>query len=204
MKKFFKVLSVTIALVLLLFFLRKPILRTTGNSLIKVNDPTKVHNIYVLSGNPYDRGRKALEIYNQGYGTEIVCTGENIASNINALGKHLTEGQLTEHYLKTLGFDTTALGSLPIGTSTKEEVDAIIAHLNQTNQNQCIVVTSLFHTRRVRKVFKKNKKQSGIEAIIIGAPSSTYDETAWWKSEQGLIAVNNEYLKLFYYWLKGY
>ena len=32
---------------------------------------------------------------------------------------------------------------------------------------------------------------SSTELIIHGSPSSRYDENYWWKSEQGLIMVNN-------------
>jgi hypothetical protein len=35
-----------------------------------------------------------------------------------------------------------------------------------------------------------------------GAKNSTFDESVWWHSEEGLIAFTVEYIKLGYYWLK--
>jgi len=37
---------------------------------------------------------------------------------------------------------------------------------------------------------------------VQAAPSSEYDVNAWWNSEQGLLMVNNEYVKTLYYLLK--
>ena len=44
--------------------------------------------------------------------------------------------------------------------------------------------------------------QKGIQVSIKGAASSSYSENEWWKSENGLIALNNEYIKLIYYFMK--
>ena len=45
-------------------------------------------------------------------------------------------------------------------------------------------------------------KELETELIIHGTGSTRYDEAEWWKKEEGLIMVNNEYVKLLYYELK--
>jgi len=65
-----------------------------------------------------------------------------------------------------------------------------------------IILSSKFHTLRVRKVFEPVLEKNGIEVIIRGAPSTKYSEHNWWKKEAGLIMVNNEYVKLVYYFFK--
>ena len=44
-------------------------------------------------------------------------------------------------------------------------------------------------------------EKGGIEIILRGAPSSGYKEDNWWAEEAGLLMVNNEYVKLFYYYI---
>ena len=40
-----------------------------------------------------------------------------------------------------------------------------------------------------------------IEVLLSGCSHSFYDENFWWESEEGMIMVNNEYMKLLYYYL---
>jgi hypothetical protein len=37
---------------------------------------------------------------------------------------------------------------------------------------------------------------------MVAVPESTFDRASWWKNESGLITLNNEYLKLVYYYFK--
>jgi hypothetical protein len=38
--------------------------------------------------------------------------------------------------------------------------------------------------------------------LLHGAPASSFQESSWWTSEEGLIMLNNEYVKLAYYHIK--
>jgi hypothetical protein len=65
-----------------------------------------------------------------------------------------------------------------------------------------MVLSSKLHTHRINEVFRKKLKDAGITLVVRGAPSSQFDEMHWWQSENGLIAVNNEWIKRMYYWWK--
>ncbi|MCH8319181.1 MAG: ATP-binding cassette domain-containing protein, partial [Bacteroidetes bacterium] len=88
------------------------------------------------------------------------------------------------------------------GTSTKEEAGYAIQYCLENNVKQAIVLSSKFHTRRVKSIFRPLFEANGVELILRGAPSSVYSEDEWWKTEEGLIMVNNEYVKLVYYFFK--
>src|SRR6185295_11421396 len=88
------------------------------------------------------------------------------------------------------------------GTSTLEESDVVLNFCLENNIHSCIVLSSAFHTRRVRSVFKKKLEEKNIKVIICGAPSTSFHDSSWWENEYGLLAVNNEYVKLVYYALK--
>jgi hypothetical protein len=47
--------------------------------------------------------------------------------------------------------------------------------------------------------FKEKMKSNNINLILLPAAEPLYNVNNWWKSEQGLIFVNNEYLKIIWY-----
>ncbi len=187
---------------MLLFLLRIPILKGFGSYLIKEDELSKSEVIIVLSGGAYDRGFHAFNLYEEGYADKIICPGGNTPPDFEALGVEMLESELTKIYMESLGLSETVTTVIPEGTSTMEESDVILGYLKDNGIESCIIVSSKFHTRRVRRVFKNKLEDEGIEVLISGAPSRTYEESEWWQSENGLLAVNNEYVKLIYYWLK--
>ena len=203
MRKVFYSLVVLVAVLLLFYSLRVPVLRSFSNLLIDTEQPEKSDVIFVLSGAAYDRGMKAMELYRRGLAPLVVCTGGNLDGNMLALGREYPECELTRSALLTNGVDSGAVSSLPQGTSTDEEAQAIETYCKAKNVRRCIVVTSAFHTRRVHYVVEKKLERLGVETYLVGAPSRFYNPNEWWKSENGLIELNNEYVKLFYYLLKG-
>lgn len=205
--------------IFLCFFFRSSILLHTGNFLIREDSLQKADMIFVLGGDSYDRGNLAVELFKQGYSGKITCSGENIPTLLKALEISYTEAEITkinilsalasadsaettEKEYKTALHPDSSVNILQKGTSTMEEITAIKDYCQEKKLNKIILITSKFHTRRVRLVCKKIFREEKPELIITGVPSSTYSEESWWKSEEGLIMVNNEYVKLIYYLLK--
>lgn len=158
--------------------------------------------MFVLSGSPVDRGTGAVKIYNNGFIKKIICTGGNKPADFEALGLDYYESQLTKSEIVRSGVPESVVSVINEGTSTKEESDVILNYCRQNNVHSCIILSSDFHTRRVRSVFKKKLEKENIKVIICGAPAQNYNESSWWESEYGMIAVNNEYVKLMYYCLQ--
>lgn len=188
-----------IATLLILFLLRFPILRGLGQYLIQTDNPTMVETIFVLAGKPYDRSLEAEKMWGRGFGENLVCTGEIVPNDFKALGLDYRECDITKKHLEITGVDSTTIDLLPIGTSTLEESDAILNYCLQHNLDSVMVISSMFHTRRIHYFFDDKFEKNSIYLNIHGAPSTTYDEQKWWEYEDGLLMVNNEYVKLLYY-----
>ncbi len=156
---------------------------------------------FVLSGGSYDRGNHAAAVFKSGVVESIVCTGENQSPDLKVFfeDKDILESTLTKMQIVKMGVPDSLVILLNKGSSTLEESDHILAYCLENDIDRCIIISSKFHTRRIKQVFKKKFKDNGIELYITGAPSSGFDEMQWWKSEGGLIAVNNEYIKQGYY-----
>src|SRR5690606_37518846 len=130
------------------------------------------------------------------------CTGENIPHDFKALGLDMPESEITLKNILDQNIPKEQTILLNLGTSTKEESEFILKFCHSRKIKTITVLSSKFHTRRIQKTFKKKFENEGITVLLRGAPSNSYDESAWWKSENGLIAVNNEYIKLLYYAVK--
>jgi uncharacterized SAM-binding protein YcdF (DUF218 family) len=196
-----KWLSGILVILCLLVLLRIPILRGLGNALVYENDLRKTQVLFVLSGSPYDRGTEAARLLREGWAERVVCTGELIPHDFKALGLSYRESDLIRSRLLQLNVADSLIEVIHQGTSTKEEADVVLNYCKSNHLTSVTVVSSKFHTRRIKQVFKRKFRKAGIELCIRGAPSSSYHESAWWKSEGGLLAVNNEYVKMIWYLL---
>lgn len=158
--------------------------------------------LFVLSGDAWDRGNEAALLYHEGLAEMLICTGENMPRLFLIANVDYLESELSRLHLLSLGVPDAKIRLLKKGTSTKEEADYILDYCKDNGITKAAVLSTKFHTRRIKRTFTAPFEEAGIQLIIHGAPSSGYDEDFWWKSESGLIFVNNEYIKIIYYWLK--
>ena len=178
------------------------ILQSFSNFLMKQDPPEKADLMVVLSGSAFDRGNEGARLYKEGYARHIVCPGGNLEDILLALGDTMYESDVCKKDIVRNGVAESLVTVLHYGTSTREEADTILGYCKAHHIKKIIVVTTLFHTRRAGKVYKKRFAAEGVTVLIRGAHSSEYDEDYWWQSENGLIALNNEYMKTLYYLLK--
>lgn len=202
LKKKWIALIALLAIAIMLLLFRVSIMRSAGNFLIYKDNLKKVTYAFVLSGGPWDRGNEAVRIFNKGFTDTLVCTGENIPHDFKALGLNMLESEITEKNMLNKSVPKAQIILLKKGTSTQEESDEILNFCKARNTKSIIVISTDFHTRRIKQVFKNKFEKEGIEVIVWAAPSSSYDAQNWWQSENGIIALNNEYIKQLYYLLK--
>lgn len=201
MKRLFTILLFLV----FLFLMREPILRKAGDFLMYENEIDEYYPVaFVLSGGSFERGNHAAAVFNSGQVGKIVCTGENQSPDLKVFftEKDILESTLTKIQITRMGVPDSLVLLLKKGTSTLEEADYILKYCKENRIHKCMVLSSKFHTKRVKQVFKKKFEKQGIQICISGAPSSAYNEMEWWKSENGLITVNNEYIKQLYYLVK--
>lgn len=194
--------GISFVILLTLYFLRFSILKMAGNFLIREDELNQVDATFVLSGGSYERAKEAANIYNRGNTPLIIATGGMESPVLKAASMRMVDAELTRKALMKMGVPDSIIRILPRGTSTFEESEEILGYSENSDFKRIIVVSSKFHTRRVKSVFDKKFKKMGIDVLVRGAPPENYDVDEWWKHEEGLIFVNNEYVKMFYYMLK--
>lgn len=86
-------------------------------------------------------------------------------------------------------------------SSTLDEARALAKFLENQPNCSVTVVTTSFHTRRARWIFRKVLGDKGGSVHFVGVPTDGFDETNWWHFELGCVAYLSETFKLGYYLL---
>ncbi len=191
-----------LVIAVLLYIFRVQLLQGAGHLLMNEDAPASTEVLVVLGGNSLERATEALNWYREDRAKLLVCTGGNVPSALEAVGQPLFEAELTRKYLLEQGVDSSRVIALTGSTSTLEESQEVRAWAERRQLAEVTVLSSRFHTGRVKRVFNKTFDGSMTKVYTAGAPALNYREDEWWKSEEGLIMVNNEYIKSLYYFLK--
>jgi uncharacterized SAM-binding protein YcdF (DUF218 family) len=200
--KWFRFFLILILILLLLFQMRYLFLKWVGNFLIEEDAVEKCDAIFVLSGNALDRATEAASLYQQGISKKIICTGENQSGDFEVMHLTQTESDISKLRLTDLGVPDTDVLVIHRGTSTMEEGKIIYTYCMIHHLKSCMVLSSKFHTRRINFVLGKYFKNTNTKLLVHGATPSKFNLNQWWKSEEGLMSVYDEYIKLVYYFIK--
>lgn len=197
-------LGVIILLLVVLEVFRFSLLRGLGQYLNYQQELERVELMVVLAGSPLDRATEAAELYAAGWTDQVATTGGLVPHDFAVMDLDVLECDLTAHQMIKQGVPDSLIDRIAYGTSTLEESDTVLQYCLDRDISSVMIVSSEFHTRRIKRFFQSKFEAAGIDIIIRGAPSSRFDIERWWENEYGLLAVNNEYVKLFYYLLKGH
>lgn len=191
-----------VLLIVVIWLCRVPILRATGDALVKEDLHARGDALYVLGGAVVERSIAAKRFLDEGVAPVAVFTGSNSPDVLRLYGLHSSEAEISRRVAVLAGVPEVLTSVLKEGTSTWEEALAVRDHALLNAYDTVVVVTTEFHTRRVSRVFNKVLVPAGLTVMVRAAPSARYNPACWWTSEEGLLMVNNEYVKLMYYWLK--
>ena len=196
--------ALLVLLVVLAFAFRSQILTGIADYLI-VNDKLQPADvIVVLNSDVNTRPFRASELYQQGLAPLIVIARSESTPTVD-LGLLPNDTDISVAVMEKQGVPANKIIVLPFPggvTSTFDEAYATRQYIVAHQTHRIILVTSAFHTRRARWVFEKILAGLPVKLEMVAVPYAGFDQTNWWKNEAGLIALNNEYIKLFYYLYK--
>ena len=197
------VFMVSFIIVILLYIFRAPILTGMAKILI-VEDPlSNADIIYLLTGDVTSRPFHAVELYRENYTNKIVIPQHEI-NPAEKLGIYPNPTEAAIKVLHQKGVNKSDIIVIDFDngvTSTEDEAIALLRYIDTTNIKNVIIVTNAFHSFRAKYIFKKVLKGISVKIMLSPASHWKFDETNWWKFEEGLIDVNNEYLKFIHYLL---
>jgi uncharacterized SAM-binding protein YcdF (DUF218 family) len=204
LRNIFTASAIFLCLVILVFALRSQILTGIADYLV-INDrlqPADV--IFLLNSEVNTRPFRAAEMYKQGQAPVIVITRSENTPVVD-LGLMPNDTDISVGVMEKLGVPAEKIIVLPVpggATSTLDEAAALRQYIEANQIHRIILVTSAFHTRRAKWIFDKTLAGLPVTLEMAAVPYANFDQTNWWKNETGLITLNNEYIKLVYYFFK--
>ncbi|MDR7522993.1 MAG: YdcF family protein [Armatimonadota bacterium] len=170
--------------------LHRPVLTAVGRFLV-VEDPLeRADAIVVLSGGRRDeRVRQGADLYKAGYAPLVVLSGGE-----QWAGAPIAD--LLRHQALAHGIPARALRIESRSTSTAEQARYLRPMLEALGIRRAIVVTSSYHTRRTRYLFRKAFAGSSVEVRIYPVQRDLFDPGQWWRRAQDTESVVLEYIKL--------
>ena len=190
MRRLLLILLLVVLAILLIEDVRRPLLNAAGRFLV-VQDPLdRADVIIVLSGGRRDeRVRQAADLYHQGYAPLVLLSGGEEMAGISV-------PEMLRRQALALGIPPDALLSEPDSTSTAQQARYLRPLLEPRGIRRAIVVTSSYHTRRTRRLFREAFEGSGIEIRVYPVQRDVWNPEGWWTREQDTETLVLEYIKL--------
>jgi uncharacterized SAM-binding protein YcdF (DUF218 family) len=181
---------------------REPILVGAAKLWI-VSDPiSPASAIVVLGGGLETRPFVAAELWRRGLAVKILVS-QGLEGRAVSIGAHRPHSELNREVLLKLGVPAIAIETF--GTASRNTRDEAVALREWAERNVAsvfIIPSEIFSARRVRWIFRHELSDTGVGIEVPSFESPEYTRWDWWKTEQGLIAFQNEFLKYIYYRLK--
>jgi len=164
-----------------IYLARHPLMRFAAGELI-VEDPLqKSDAIIVLSDDNFyaDRATRAAELYRQDLAPSVVASGIRLRpyAGISELMLHdlIERGVPKEHIVL---FPQNA-------DDTREEATALSQLLAERKWKSVIIVTSNYHTRRARFIFRKVFSED-IRVEVASARDADFDPSNWYEHRRAV------------------
>ena len=175
-----------------------------GSWLVVRDEPAASAAIVVLSGEVPFRAMEGADLYNQGWAPEVWLTQDRDPRKeaaVAPLGVELfVDADASRRILEAMGVPTDVIDVIPGAVrNTADEVREISKKLSQTGGERVIIVSSKFHTRRVRTLWRRLvENDSGV--IIRPATRDPFDGARWWRRSNDIASVAKELLGLVNAW----
>ncbi len=188
---FFKLilLLALFALGFAIYLARHPILRAMGNSWVVEEQLEPADAIILLSDDNFsaDRAARAAELYRAGWAPRVVASGRKLRSYAGL-------AELMQRDLVERGVPADAVVRFPHqADNTFAEAQVLRPFVVEHGWRRILVVTSNYHTRRARYIFRHVMPES-VRMRIAGARDSEFDPGHWWQARQGLKLFGRETL----------
>ena len=181
------------------WFQREALLRYAAEQWVVSDDIHPADAIVVLGGGVNTRPFTAAEDYLSGLAHRILVTDAR-PSKVETLGILPSHVEINRRVLIKLGVPETDIETIGNAlSSTFEEGQSLREWAIRSHARSIIAPTEAFSSRRVRWTLTQALAGTGasVQIQMLDYPDDSY--VTWWKTDQGLIAFQNEVMKYLYY-----
>jgi uncharacterized SAM-binding protein YcdF (DUF218 family) len=195
-------LAVQLVLIVALFLLARPLLEAYAGWWEVRDSEAATDLAVILDGGKGERLWKGLDLWQRGVAKRLLITGDaDPVLPVYAGGPGITQAEAKREIAIRKGVPADSVEVLLGPTSTLEEARAVRRWCDGRTIRSITVVTSPFHTRRARAVFRHAFRKSGVRVMVDHAPWDVagFSTHRWWTREKELMAVFDETVKTLYY-----
>ncbi|MGA2713497.1 MAG: YdcF family protein [Bryobacteraceae bacterium] len=188
----------------LLYLDRTDLLADAGNLLIVRDKLEPADIIFLLNGDATSRPYYAAELFHKGLASKVVIARMEDSRSVQ-LGAYPNPTDSNLVVLRKLGVPESGIVELRPERGvmhTADEAMALLAYLRDNPIHKVIVVTSEFHSRRSKYMFRKALQGTDVRVMLAPTRDVKYGANDWWHIEDGILGCQNEYIKLLYYYYR--
>jgi uncharacterized SAM-binding protein YcdF (DUF218 family) len=170
-----------------IYLARRPILSFIGESWIVNESMDHADAVIVLSDDNFyaDRVTRAAELMREGKAPVVVASGRR-------LRPYAGIAELMQHDLIERGVPKEKIIVFPQdGDDARDEALALLPLVRQKNWHSIMIVTSNYHTRRARYIFRHIFPQD-VELATVSAHDGDFDPEEWWERRTSLKELTRE------------
>ena len=168
------------------------LLLATSGSFLVVNQPEKSDLIVVLAGETDKRPARGLAFLREKYAPKMLL-------DVPALEKIYNQSliDVARNYVRRLPESQSIVVCPIFGLSTKTETKDVFDCLHQLPVHSLLVVTSDYHSRRARMIFRR--ELSGFKISVATCSDPQTFGAAWWQHRQWAKKNLEEWLRLVWW-----
>jgi uncharacterized SAM-binding protein YcdF (DUF218 family) len=163
-----------------IYVVREPLMRMAGRLWV-VSDPIERADAIIVIGDDNfngDRAARAAQLYAAGWAPVILASGRKLRPFAGI-------AELIDKDLENRGVPTTSVIRFPHeAENTLEEAKALSVYTRERRWHRVLLVTSNYHTRRARYIFRKIFP-TDVTVDVSSAQDSDFDPDAWWRTRKG-------------------
>ncbi len=188
-----------------LFVFRRPILISVGQNLVSQTELKPADVIVVLGGGETLRADHAARLFRENLAPRIlVMVPQSLPEgtpyrDILSMERRLVDAVFGFHQIPTAVVEWT---KRPV-FSTYEETLLLKEWMTANTKQSAIVVTGYFQSSRAHWTLERSLVDTDIQIQVAPAPQPAIDAENWWTDVEGILDVQNEYIKYSYYRLRG-
>jgi uncharacterized SAM-binding protein YcdF (DUF218 family) len=174
------VLMVLALLLAAVYLARHPLLRLAGRFWEVEDRLERADAILVLGDDNFagDRASRSAELFRAGWAPLVVVSGR-------LLRPYAGVAELMSRDLETRDVPQAAILRFPHrANNTREEAQALRELVTSRGWRQVLLVTSNYHTRRARYIFRRVFPPQ-VAVRVVSVRDTDFDPDSWWESRQG-------------------
>jgi len=179
-------------------------LQSIYNGLVPVPN-IKVADAILIEGWTNDEEiQLAVDLFKKGFGKYIFTTGYKIGRFADCYNSD-NYAEVTKEQIDKMGVENYKI--IPViqpERGTYNEAVSCKLLFERYNIKSVLIVTANWHMLRTFLTFKKVFEGKSIEFYLAPVESKICKADNWWKNHYGLEYLFSGYLKLMYYWFKGF